>query len=154
MPQTLHNPTWGGTMTPKKIIHFNDEKVFFELEEQAIDGQLDYDDYPPEEYRYFSKLSKLGYKNRHNGWSKELCEQKQEEYRKEYRQACTVRDKRISHMKRLQADLIRTDQLSRRLHTARDRDTALSVALDLLAITLNDPDLPRRIATNLQEEIT
>ena len=71
-------------MYQNKITHycFDTSGVFAQYEEQAIDGQLDYSEYPPEEYRYFSKLSRLGYNNRHMGWSKEICEQKQEEYRK------------------------------------------------------------------------
>lgn len=137
-------------MNRKQIQHFNDESVFFQMEEQAIDGQLDYDDFPPEEYRYFSKLSKLGYKNRHNGWSKELCELKQEEYRKEYRQACEERDQRVEHAKKLQANLIRSAELSRQLNLANSPDTVLTAALDLIEILLNEPGLSRRIQNNLE----
>ena len=57
---------------------------FANLEDKAIDGQLNYENFPAQEYRYFSRLAKLGYKNRHNGWSKEICEQKQREFRMEY----------------------------------------------------------------------
>lgn len=141
-------------MKHNKMIQFDDPELFAQLEDQAIDGQLDYNNFPPEEYRYFSKLSKLGYCNRHKGWSKEICELKQEEYRKEYHQACQMRNERVCHMKRLQSDLIRTDQLSRQLHTTRDPDMALNTALDMLAITLNDSDMPRRIKSNLSEEKT
>lgn len=137
-------------MNRKQIQHFNDESVFSQMEEQAIDGQLDYDDFPPEEYRYFSKLSKLGYKNRHRGWSKELCELKQEEYRKEYRQACEERDQRVEHAKKLQANLIRSAELSRQLNLADSPDAALIAALDLLEILLNEPGLSRRIQNNLE----
>ena len=139
-------------MNRKQIQHFNDESVFFQMEEQAIDGQLDYDDFPPEEYRYFSKLSKLGYRNRHHGWSKELCELKQEEYRKEYRQACEERDQRVEHAKKLQANLIRSAELSRQLHTATHRHEVIDVALELLEILLNEPGLVRMINKNLKNE--
>lgn len=119
------------------------------MEEQAIDGQLDYDDFPPEEYRYFSKLSKLGYKNRHNGWSKELCEMKQEEYREEYREACKERDRRVEYAKKQQADLIRSAELSHQLNLADTSDVALITALDLLEMLLNEPGLSRRIQRNV-----
>jgi hypothetical protein len=69
------------------IIHslpFDDAEFFTELEEQAIDGTLNYDSFPAVEYKYFSKLSKLGYMNRHKGWSKEICEQKQKELHADY----------------------------------------------------------------------
>ena len=56
---------------------------FAKLEDDAIDGRLNYDNFPPAEYKYFSKLAKLGYNNRHKGWTAETCELKQEEYRKQ-----------------------------------------------------------------------
>ena len=136
-------------MNRKQIHHFNDGSAFFQMEEQAIDGQLDYDDFPPEEYRYFSKLSKLGYKNRHNGWSKELCEMKQEEYRKEYRQACEERNLRVDFIKRLQTRLIQAEELSRQLNLVDTSDAALITALDLLEKLLNEPGLSRRIQRNV-----
>lgn len=136
-------------MKRKQIHLFNDGSAFFQMEEQAIDGQLDYDDFPPEEYRYFSKLSKLGYKNRHNGWSKELCEMKQEEYREEYREACKERDRRVEYAKKQQADLIRSAELSHQLNLADTSDVALITALDLLEMLLNEPGLSRRIQRNV-----
>ena len=136
-------------MKRKQIHHFNDESAFFQMEEQAIYGQLDYDDFPPEEYRYFSKLSKLGYRNRHHGWSKELCEMKQEEYRKEYRQACEERNLRVDFIKRLQTRLIQAEELSRQLNLVDTSDAALITALDLLEKLLNEPGLSRRIQRNV-----
>ena len=141
-------------MYQNKITHycFDTSGVFAQYEEQAIDGQLDYNDYPPEEYRYFSKLSRLGYNNRHMGWSKEICEQKQEEYRKDYREACAERSARLAHMKRLNADLIRAQKLSRRLYRARSKAEALPIALELIEKLTNEPGLKQRIENNLQEE--
>lgn len=139
-------------MNKNKLPHFDNSDVFFELEELAIDGQLDYDDYPPEEYRYFSKLSKLGYSNRHKGWTREICELKQEEYRKEYRQACETRDERVSHMKRLQHDLIVAAELSKKLNQARDPEDALDIALWMLENLLDEPGLAQRIENNLERK--
>lgn len=136
----------------KKTQYFGNSAAFVQLEEQAIDGQLSYDEYPPEEYRYFSKLSRLGYLNRHSGWSKEICEAKQEEYRKEYREACKLRDERLDHARQLQARLIRSQELDRRLHTATHRRDALDIALELLEILLEEPGLARNIYENLKNE--
>lgn len=46
------------------------QEEFARYEDMAIDGRLIYDEYPAEEYKYFSQLSRLGYKNRHEGWQK------------------------------------------------------------------------------------
>lgn len=137
-------------MNKNKLPHFDDSDVFFELEELAIDGQLDYDDYPPEEYRYFSKLSRLGYMNRHKGWSKEICEQKQEEYRAEYRDSCAIRSGYVLHRKELQDKLIRSSELSRQLNTAADRRDATDIALDLLENLLEEPGLKQRVLNKLK----
>ena len=153
MPETLHT-LHRRTMNRKELLQFKDDALFAQLEDQAIDGQLDYDDYQPEEYRYFSKLSKLGYSNRHKGWTKDVCELKQEEYRKEYRQACEVRDERVSHMKRLQENLIRSALLNRQLNFAATPNAALIAALDLLEQLLNEPGLRKRIENNLERTIT
>ena len=153
MPETLHT-LHRRTMNRKELLQFKDDALFAQLEDQAINGQLDYDDYPPEEYRYFSKLSKLGYNNRHKGWTKDVCELKQEEYRKEYRQACAVRDERVSHMKRLQENLIRSALLNRQLNFAATPNAALIAALDLLEQLLNEPGLRKRIENNLERKIT
>lgn len=67
-----------------KRIPFEDPQFFADCEQQAIDGTLDYDKFPPAEYKYFSKLSKLGYMNRHKGWSKEICEARQREIKRDY----------------------------------------------------------------------
>ena len=40
------------------------QEEFARYEDMAIDGRLIYDEYPAEEYKYFSQLSRLGYKNR------------------------------------------------------------------------------------------
>lgn len=66
--------------------NFKDKTEFARLEDKAIDGQLDYTDYPPAEYKYFSKLAKLGYNNRHKGWDMITCLKLQQELQSEYRQ--------------------------------------------------------------------
>lgn len=136
----------------KRIQKFNDPAIFAQMEDQAIDGQLSYDEYPPEEYRYFSKLSRLGYLNRHSGWSKSICEAKQEEYRKEYREACSLRDERLDHARALQARLIRSQELDRQLHTAARSQDALDIALELIEILLEEPGLVGRVKTNLENK--
>lgn len=37
----------------RKKYDFSNPQVFAQLEDKAIDGQLDYSDFPPPEYKYF-----------------------------------------------------------------------------------------------------
>lgn len=94
--------TKGGIIIKTDFKRMSQEE-FARYEDMAIDGRLIYDEYPAEEYKYFSQLSRLGYKNRHEGWSKEICEDKQAEYKREYlhskerngrffRQACIMQE--------------------------------------------------------------
>ena len=43
-----------------KKYDFKNPQVFTQLEDKAIDGQLDYSDFPSPEYKYFSRLSRVG----------------------------------------------------------------------------------------------
>ena len=131
---------------------FTDAAEFAKLEDSAIDGQLNYDKFPPAEYRYVSQLTKLGWLNRHKGWSKELCEQKQEEHRKQYADACAERDEWLMHRKRINRNLVRTTELSRRLNFAKTKSEALQAALELIEALAEEPNLAKRIMNNLKEE--
>lgn len=77
-------PVTEGVSTIKTDFKRMSQEEFTRYEDMAIDGRLIYDEYHAEEYKYFSQLSRLGYKNRHEGWSKEICEDKQAEYKREY----------------------------------------------------------------------
>lgn len=68
-----------------KKYDFNNPQVFEQLEDKAIDGQLDYSFFPPPEYKYFSRLAKVGYNNRHKGWDINICLEWQDKLRTEYK---------------------------------------------------------------------
>lgn len=131
---------------------FSDKKTFAFLENEAIDGRLDYESFPPAEYKYFSQLAKLGWLNRHKGWSAELCEMKQQEHRKEYETACGERDAWLNHARVIQRRLIRTTELSRQLNFSRSRAEAFDIALELIENLVEEPRLAERIRENLKED--
>lgn len=115
-----------------------DKKAFAELEDKAIDGLLDYDNFPPCEYKYFSRLAKLGYLNRTKGWSVEICEAKQREYRLEYQHDCDRRDFFGKIAKQLQ-DNIKASQMKRiELRKAQTVESKLAAALDIIGLLLCD----------------
>lgn len=136
--------------------NFKDKQEFEQLENLAIDGQLDYNDFKPAEYQYFSRLTRLGYLNRHKGWSKELCEIKQAEYRQDYQEACRERDGWLNHARIVQQRLIKTTTLSHNLNFAKTPGEALPIALELIEQLLEEPGLCERVSNNikLKEEQT
>ena len=123
------------------IIHslpFDDAEYFAELEEQAIDGTLNYDSFPAAEYKYFSKLSKLGYMNRHKGWSKEICEQKQKELRDDY-----VSEKKESRFfadiaAEMQDNIRRAEMLRTEITTEPEPMKKLGLALECIGRMTGD----------------
>lgn len=116
---------------------------FANLEDAAIDGRLNYDDYPGDEYRYFSKLSKLGYKNRHDGWSKEICEQKQFEFMHEY-QGDKERQNRFFKMAcKMQENIRRGQSMVWQVYKAKNKEDKLKYALQALELILCDEGLAK-----------
>ena len=108
---------------------FKDKEVFFELEEQAIDGDLNYDDFPPAEYKYFSKLSKLGYKNRHDGWNKEKCEEKQKEIKQQYMIEKEHAERFFNMSCRMQENIRKGEEMICQVNKAATQEDKLKYAL-------------------------
>ena len=130
---------------------FHNAQTFADLEELAIDGQLDYSGFPPGEYKYFSLLTRLGYLNRHKGWTKETCELKQQEFRQEYLAHVEERDEWLNHARTVQQRIIKTTELSRQLNFSRSKAEALSIALELIENLVEEPNLAERINNNIKE---
>ena len=117
---------------------FKNKQTFAELEDKAIDGLLDYDSFPPCEYKYFSRLAKLGYLNRTKGRSVEICEAKQREYRLEYQRECGKRDF-FGKIARQMQENIKVSQMKRiELRKAQTVDAKLTAALEVIALITCD----------------
>lgn len=147
MPETLHQST---NPPPQEVtaIKINFDKMtdeeFAGYEDAAIDGRLIYDDYPADEYKYFSRLSKLGYKNRHDGWSKEICEQKQREYKLEYLGAKEKTGRFFKTACRMQENIRRGEVLISKVYKARSSDDKLKYALQALELMTCEDGLAKR----------
>lgn len=134
-------------------INFSDRQQFERLEDMAIDGQLDYSDFPPEEYTYFSKLSRLGYLNRHKGWTGELCEQLQAEYRKEYEREREKKDAELYHYKKLLQNKLKVSELRRRLNFSTDIKQVFRFSLEIVETLTGETGFADRITNKFKEDI-
>lgn len=131
-----------------KKYDFSNPQVFEQLEDDAIDGRLNYDNFPSAEYKYFSKLAKLGYNNRHKGWTVETCKMKQEEYRKQY---CVEKDKQNEYRKlskRILDNLINASELMRKLYST---DDVAHTALLIVELLTNETGLTNRIEKRIKK---
>ena len=132
-------------------INFDDMQVFEQLEDQAIDGVLDYDSFPPEEYKYFSRLAKLGYLNRHKGWSKELCEEKQALLRSDYSEDKARINEAYAWFAELHNNRIKGDQLETAMYKAQSKEELLMCAIRLIEKLLGEDGFEERMTKKLKE---
>lgn len=131
-------------------IDFSDMTVFENLEDKAIDGQLDYDDFPPEEYKYFSKLSKLGYLNRHNGWDIDICQAKQDEYRTKYSEEKAHSNRFVAMFRRINDGLLKVETLVTQMYKAQSEREMLDVAIQIIEKLTDENGFEERINKKLR----
>jgi hypothetical protein len=142
--------TKGGIIIKTDFKRMSQEE-FARYEDMAIDGRLIYDEYRAEEYKYFSQLSRLGYKNRHEGWSKEICEDKQAEYKREYLHS-KERNGRFFRQACIMQENIRRGQTTVwKINKTQDREEKLVYALQALELILCDEGLAEHNGVNIPE---
>ena len=134
-----------------KIIKFDDPAVFSQLEDQAIDGVLNYSDFPPEEYKYFSRLAKLGYMNRHKGWSAELCQAKQSELLDTYSEEKAKANEHYALCRQLDDSRIQAEQYVTAMYKAKTKDQILENALKAIELLKREPGLKQRINKKMKK---
>jgi len=131
-------------------IKFNDPAEFERLENDAIDGALIYDDFPPEEYKYFSKLAKLGYMNRHKGWSIEICEAKQEEFKKQYYKEKSHNNRFTELSHQVQQNILAGSESIRKIYKAETEEEILKNALQAIEAMTGENGFYDRITNKLK----
>lgn len=128
-----------------KRINFDDTTQFSLLEDKAIDGILDYDNFPPPEYKYFSRLAKLGYLNRHKNWSVEICEEKQAEYKKQYQLDKKEYDRELTVYQHYQNNILKSSTLTRQIYQAKSQTEILDLSLQVIELLTDENGFADRI---------
>lgn len=134
-----------------KKYDFNNPQVFERLEDKAIDGQLDYSNFPPPEYKYFSKLAKLGYNNRHKGWDINICLELQDKLRTEYKCDRDNADEFRLLSVQIMNNVKKSADLVRQMYKADSADETITAALMALEYLTNENGLTKRITEKLKE---
>lgn len=134
-----------------KKYDFNNPQVFERLEDKAIDGQLDYSNFPPPEYKYFSKLAKLGYNNRHKGWDINICLELQDKLRTEYKRDRDNADEFRLLSVQIMNNVKKSADLVRQMYKADSADETITAALMALEYLTNENGLTKRITEKLKE---
>ncbi len=129
-------------------IDFKNEQLFASLEESAINGELNFNDFPPCEYKYFSLLARLGYMNRYKGWSGEICQQKQENFYDQYLVEKADFEKYFTMACKMQDNIRKSEMEIIQLDKAKNQDEKYQHALKALSLLVNDNWLYRRNGGN------
>lgn len=129
-----------------KYNFFNDTQVFAQLEDKAINGQLNYDDFPSEEYKYFSKLTKLGYYNRHKGWSIDICEAKQKEFKQQYNFEKDKSNCFFNLSTQMQKNIIKSSEAVRNMYKSESEHEMFLHALEALELATGENGLKKRLS--------
>lgn len=137
-----------------KRINFDDTTQFSLLEDKAIDGILDYDNFPPPEYKYFSRLAKLGYLNRHKNWSVKICEEKQAEYKKQYQLDKREYNRELTVYKNYQDNILKSGELIRKIYFAKSQAEILELSLRVIELLTNENGFVDRINKKIDEMYT
>lgn len=124
---------------------------FAGYEDMAIDGCLIYDDYPPCEYKYFSKLSKLGYMNRHKGWSADICTDLRDKYHKEYLKERERFERFFKTACTMQANIRKGETLIYEVNKAKSSYEKLRLALQVIELMTCEDGFAKRNLTDLEE---
>ena len=129
--------------------NFKDSQEFALLEDKAIDGQLDYSDFPPAEYKYFSKLARLGYNNRNKGWDIKICLEWQEKFKSDYIAERDDRDRYYLLSKRIQDNIKLSADLVRQIYKSDSKEEIISLALKATECLTNENGFADRISNKL-----
>lgn len=129
--------------------NFKNSQEFAVLEDKAIDGQLDYSDFPSAEYKYFSKLARLGYNNRHKGWDIKICLEWQEKFKSDYIAESDDRDRYSLLSKRIQDNIKLSADLVRQMYKSDSREEIVTLALKAIECLTNENGFADRIIDKL-----
>ena len=121
----------------------NNEKLQ-EMEKAAYYGQLDFNDFPAAEYRYFDRIQDIGYRVRHEGLPKELAAEEREKARRDYDKDLDERQERLRIYRKYQEAILKTDSLICGLQKTDDPREKLRFALEALGSLTGDEGLLRR----------
>lgn len=134
-----------------KKYDFKNPQVFEQLEDKAIDGQLDYSSFPPPEYKYFSRLAKVGYNNRHKGWDINICLEWQDKLRTEYKRDRDNADEYRMLSQRIMDNVKKSADFVRKMYQSQTNEQTVINALQALECLTDENGLTKRITEKLKE---
>ena len=118
------------------------------MERRAYDGQLDFNDFPAAEYRYFDRVQNAGYRMRCEGYPKDFARQDISKAKQDYLNDLDTLRNNLRAQKQYTEARIRMGQLVNEIYKEHSPLGKLRLALEFVEITVGEGGLASR---NLSE---
>ena len=123
---------------------FKDPEEFRKLECQAYDGQLDFNDFPAAEYRYFDRVQNAGSRVRCEGYPKEFARQDISRAKQDYLNDLDVLQNNLRACAQYNDARVRMGSLVNEIYKEHSPLGKLRLALEFVELTVGEDGLARR----------
>ena len=152
---TRHTPGGDNIRNLKKPLpNFKDPDVWKSLKRQCFDGELFYEDFPADEYKYFDRLRTTYLEYQVNVLSKSEAAERERLLLKEYQQSKQTAARSLEVYREYQANIKRLDSLRIEINKAQTVEGKLRPALEIVGIVTGDGDFMRRNMKGIDENET
>ena len=128
--------------------NFKNPEEFAALERQAYDGQLDFNSFPPAEYRYFDRIQDIGYRSRHEGLTREQARSERDKALRDYRNDIDALTGNLNAARQYTESRVRMGALVDEIYKEHSPLGKLRLALEFVELTMHEEGFARR---NLSE---
>ena len=128
--------------------NFKNPEEFAALERNAYDGQLDFNEFPAAEYRYFDRIQDIGYRSRHEGLTREQARSERGKALKDYRNDIDALTGNLNAARQYTESRVRMGALVDEIYKEHSPLGKLRLALEFVEITVGEGGLASR---NLSE---
>ena len=128
--------------------NFKNPEEFAALERNAYDGQLDFNSFPPAEYRYFGRIQDIGYRSRHEGLAREQARSERDKALADYRDDIDALTGNLNAARQYTESRVRMGALVDEIYKEHSPLGKLRLALEFVELTIGEDGLASR---NLSE---
>lgn len=136
----------------KTILNFKDKDTFHKLERQAYDGTIDVTKFPPEEYKYFSELTKIYYAFKHEGLSKEEASRNKQILFRHYQEDISEHEHRLMVYKKYQEHIRIAEKNLSKIYKSHDISEIALLACESLGAMMGEDSFYNQQREKILEE--
>lgn len=117
---------------------FNNPEDFRRLERLTYDGTLDYSDFPPPEYKYFSELRKIYHAFKFEGLSQEVAERQKKSLLIDYRRYLENFTHAVRTYGNYQDNIKQSEMLKTHIEKSNDLYDIAVTAIQVISLMTHD----------------